>query len=54
MNFLRARRCDEVQGYYFSRPLSVADVEHWQQSDQSGIAPSSASAPDAYALKQPA
>ena len=25
--FLRLQGCDEVQGYYFSRPLSVADFE---------------------------
>jgi EAL domain-containing protein (putative c-di-GMP-specific phosphodiesterase class I) len=26
MAFLRAHRCDEIQGYYFSDPLSVEDV----------------------------
>ncbi len=26
MSFLRAHHCDEIQGYYFSKPLSVADV----------------------------
>ena len=26
MSFLRQHRCDEIQGYYFSRPLAVADV----------------------------
>ena len=26
MSFLRAHRCDEIQGYYFSRPLNVNDV----------------------------
>jgi EAL domain-containing protein (putative c-di-GMP-specific phosphodiesterase class I) len=26
MSFLRAHRCDEIQGYYFSRPLSVDKV----------------------------
>jgi diguanylate cyclase (GGDEF)-like protein/PAS domain S-box-containing protein len=26
MAFLRAHRCDEIQGYYFSHPLSVEDV----------------------------
>jgi predicted signal transduction protein with EAL and GGDEF domain len=25
MSFLRAHGCDEIQGYYFSRPLAVAD-----------------------------
>ena len=27
--FLRARGCDEVQGYYFSRPLSAQDFEDY-------------------------
>ena len=26
MSFLRAHHCDEIQGYYFSKPLSVEDV----------------------------
>jgi diguanylate cyclase (GGDEF)-like protein/PAS domain S-box-containing protein len=26
MTFLRARQCDEIQGYYFSKPLAVDDV----------------------------
>jgi len=26
VSFLRARRCDEIQGYYFSKPLSVDKV----------------------------
>ena len=26
MKFLRAHQCDEIQGYYFSKPLSVEDV----------------------------
>ncbi len=25
--FLRERKCDEVQGYYFSRPISAVDIE---------------------------
>nr|WP_267875699.1 EAL domain-containing protein [Duganella radicis] len=25
--FLRAQQCDEIQGYWFSRPLAVADME---------------------------
>jgi diguanylate cyclase (GGDEF)-like protein/PAS domain S-box-containing protein len=27
LSFLRAQQCDEVQGYYFSRPVPPADVE---------------------------
>ena len=27
MAFLRSHQCDEIQGYYFSRPLSTEDVE---------------------------
>jgi EAL domain-containing protein (putative c-di-GMP-specific phosphodiesterase class I) len=26
MSFLRAHQCDEIQGYYFSRPLAVDQV----------------------------
>lgn len=26
MSFLQAHHCDEIQGYYFSKPLSVTDV----------------------------
>jgi EAL domain-containing protein (putative c-di-GMP-specific phosphodiesterase class I) len=26
MEFLRSHHCDEIQGYYFSRPLSVEEV----------------------------
>ena len=26
MSFLRAHQCDEIQGYYFSKPLKVDDV----------------------------
>jgi diguanylate cyclase (GGDEF)-like protein/PAS domain S-box-containing protein len=26
LSFLRAHQCDEIQGYYFSKPLPVADV----------------------------
>lgn len=25
--FLKGQHCDEVQGYYFSKPLSVSDCE---------------------------
>jgi EAL domain-containing protein (putative c-di-GMP-specific phosphodiesterase class I) len=26
---LKKMGCDEVQGYYFSRPLSATDFQHW-------------------------
>ncbi len=26
MSFLRAHHCDEIQGYYFSKPLAVDNV----------------------------
>jgi len=26
VEFLRAHHCDEIQGYYFSRPLPYADL----------------------------
>jgi EAL domain-containing protein (putative c-di-GMP-specific phosphodiesterase class I) len=26
MSFLRKHQCDEIQGYYFSKPLPAADV----------------------------
>jgi EAL domain-containing protein (putative c-di-GMP-specific phosphodiesterase class I) len=31
--FLEAQGCDEVQGYYFSRPLEVADFEACLRDD---------------------
>jgi hypothetical protein len=34
MEFLRSRRCDEVQGYYFSKPLSAVDAELFMRLDQ--------------------
>ncbi len=27
LNFLREQKCDEVQGYYFARPLNTAQFE---------------------------
>jgi EAL domain-containing protein (putative c-di-GMP-specific phosphodiesterase class I) len=26
MSFLRAHGCDEIQGYYFSKPITAAEV----------------------------
>jgi diguanylate cyclase (GGDEF)-like protein/PAS domain S-box-containing protein len=54
MEFLRARKCDEVQGYYFSRPLSAAEVEHWQRFDKAIQPEASEGTPAFFALKQPA
>jgi diguanylate cyclase (GGDEF)-like protein/PAS domain S-box-containing protein len=28
MSFLRSHRCDEIQGYYFSKPISADEVKH--------------------------
>jgi EAL domain-containing protein (putative c-di-GMP-specific phosphodiesterase class I) len=28
MNFLRDNNCDEMQGYYFSRPVSALEFEN--------------------------
>jgi EAL domain-containing protein (putative c-di-GMP-specific phosphodiesterase class I) len=37
LEFLRAHQCDEIQGYYFSRPLPYADLQamlsHAQEED---------------------
>jgi len=29
LHFLNANRCDQIQGFYFSRALSVADCTEW-------------------------
>ncbi|MEK6594412.1 MAG: PAS domain S-box protein [Pseudomonadota bacterium] len=31
MSFLAANACDEIQGYYLARPLTVADCDKWLQ-----------------------
>lgn len=54
LEFLRARGCGEVQGYYFSQPLSAANVEQWQQFDRTSFPPEPANTPEVYALKSPA
>jgi EAL domain-containing protein (putative c-di-GMP-specific phosphodiesterase class I) len=35
LNFLRNRHCDEMQGYYFSRPIAPHDLEQLLRSHQS-------------------
>jgi len=42
MSFLRAHQCDEIQGYYFSRPLTVDKVAVKLRGDH----------PEAYVLVQ--
>lgn len=32
LEFLHTLGCDEVQGYYFSKPLAINDFEIWQQA----------------------
>jgi EAL domain-containing protein (putative c-di-GMP-specific phosphodiesterase class I) len=34
MSFLRAHQCDEIQGYYFSKPLAVDEVVRTQASGE--------------------
>ncbi|MEL6743917.1 MAG: EAL domain-containing protein, partial [Pseudomonadota bacterium] len=29
LDFLRETRCDEIQGYFFSKPLPVPQLEQW-------------------------
>jgi EAL domain-containing protein (putative c-di-GMP-specific phosphodiesterase class I) len=35
MSFLRAHQCDEIQGYYFSKPLPVDKVADKLRSNDS-------------------
>ena len=37
LEFLRSRGCDEVQGYLYSRPLTVAGIESWLQAFNSEL-----------------
>jgi DNA-binding NtrC family response regulator len=39
MSFLAANACDEIQGYYLARPLTVADCGIWLQQAQHIIRP---------------
>jgi len=34
LNYLRRHRCDEIQGYYFSKPVPVAEFEAMLQADK--------------------
>ena len=34
LGFLRAERCDEIQGYYISKPMPADDFSEWIQSRQ--------------------
>jgi EAL domain-containing protein (putative c-di-GMP-specific phosphodiesterase class I) len=34
VSFLRAHQCDEIQGYYFSKPLAVDKVADKLRGDQ--------------------
>jgi predicted signal transduction protein with EAL and GGDEF domain len=34
MSFLRYHRCDEIQGYYFSKPVSAGDAATLLQCEQ--------------------
>jgi diguanylate cyclase (GGDEF)-like protein len=38
LEFLRQNNCEEVQGYYFSRPLTVRDMEIFLQSSKGYLA----------------
>ncbi len=33
LNFLRDLKCDHIQGYYISKPLSVQDMSEWMRAD---------------------
>ena len=34
LGFLRAERCDEIQGYYISKPMPADDFSEWMHSRQ--------------------
>jgi EAL domain-containing protein (putative c-di-GMP-specific phosphodiesterase class I) len=35
MSFLRAHQCDEIQGYYFSKPLAADEIADKLRADYS-------------------
>lgn len=39
LDFLRANQCDQVQGYYFSRPLPADEFFEFLQENRSGLSP---------------
>jgi EAL domain-containing protein (putative c-di-GMP-specific phosphodiesterase class I) len=41
LSFLRAHQCDEIQGYYFSRPLSADKVTEMLRGNKIELVPSS-------------
>jgi diguanylate cyclase (GGDEF)-like protein/PAS domain S-box-containing protein len=44
LNFLRTHGCDEMQGFYFSKPLPVADFEQLLREGRKLVFPATASA----------
>jgi len=49
LDYLRRHRCDEIQGYYFSRPVPAAEFEAMLQ-DEKRLAPALDAALDAAVL----
>ena len=45
LNFLRAEACDEIQGYYFSRPVLVDEITRMMREGRRLIVPSFVPAP---------
>jgi EAL domain-containing protein (putative c-di-GMP-specific phosphodiesterase class I) len=40
LSFLRSHQCDEIQGYYFSRPVSADEVAEMLRGNKNEFAPS--------------
>jgi len=45
LNFLRTHGCDEMQGFYFSKPLAVADFEQLLREGRKLVFPAMAKSP---------